>query len=100
MPPDWARLLLTPHSPLVRSGLPGLEAGVEDLGDPLTGLLQVGAGGVVQGEVVRVEGRARAVGDLLEVESGQAAGVGGEGAAAEGDEQVTIAEPAESAGAQ
>ena len=58
------------------SGLADVEIGLEDLGDPMPALLEVGPAGVVDGQVGRLEDLADPAGDLLQVQPGQGTGIG------------------------
>ena len=53
-----------------------VEIGLEDLGDPVPALLEVGPAGVVDGQVLGLQHLADPAGDLLQVQPGQGAGVG------------------------
>src|SRR4051794_11208504 len=91
--PGVAGVPLTPCRRADRSGTPGsfsrlvgVEARVEDLGDPLLAFFEVGAGRVVEVQALALEGLLDAFVDLPQVQTGKAPGIGGDLAAgAEGD---------------
>src|SRR5262245_26029100 len=68
------------------SRLAGVEMGLEDLGDPVAALLEVGPAGVVDAQVARFQHLADAAGDLLEMESRQRPSIGRDRSLASPDE--------------